>query len=90
MNSRGQFMPPFFKWLFGLVMIFTLAVIYFFFQPIIFSTMPSMGGTVSQDTGDVILSFQNNWSLAMTILLFGFGFYIFLAGFPGQMEENPF
>jgi cytochrome c biogenesis protein CcdA len=90
MNNQGQFMPPFFKWLFGLIMIFTLAVIYYFFQPIIFSSMPSFGGTTSAETTSIISSFQNNWSLAMTILVFGFGFYIFLSGLPGQTEENPF
>ena len=90
MKNRAQAMPPFFKWLFGIIMIFTLAVIYYFFQPLIFSTLPNMGIASNAQVTEIQSGFSNNWSLAMTILLFGFGFYIFLSGLPGQTEENPF
>ena len=90
MKNTGQAMPPFFKWLFGIIMIFTLAVIYYFFQPLVFSTLPNMGTAPNAQVTEIQNGFSSNWGLAMTILLFGFGFYIFLAGLPGQTEENPF
>jgi len=92
MNNRGQFMPPFFKWLFGLILIFMIIIIYEFFQPLIGSTLPTMfqGTSPNSTVSGIVNTFGSQWELGMMIMAFGIVFYTFFAGLPGNVEDQPF
>ena len=89
MNNKGQLMPPFFKWIFGVVMLFTILMIFQYFQPLIEYDLPGMFANApsTPQADETVGYFADNWKLAMVALAVGFGIYLFLSGFGGQTEE---
>ena len=90
MNNRGQ-IPPLENWIAGIVLLFTLYIVYGNFQPIIDTTMPAMiNGTQGNnaDAGSVIENTKLNWTVGILGLGFIYLFYILVSGLIGQREER--
>lgn len=91
MNNKGQAFPVG-KWIAGLILLGTLVIIYQYFSPLIDTILPAQAASApgyNPHVADIISSAQNNFTLAIIALGFGYLFYLFIAGLPGQQEEYP-
>jgi len=91
MKNRGQVLPVG-KWIAGLILLFTLLISYEYFSPLIDTTLPANAAQMqgyNPYVAEIIGSTQSSFWLAILALGFGYVFYLFIAGLPGQQEEYP-
>jgi len=79
------------RWIGGLIVLFLAYIGYAFTAPIIDTYLPDAAENTqgyNQYTGTIITNTQNNYWLAVVVLMVGGLGYLFISGLPGRTEEQ--